>query len=63
MPGINFFTLILSTIGGVLLALGMAMAILLDMPVPGAVVGIVGAALLLSILPAARELQKRRTKK
>ena len=58
MPGINFFTLILSTIGGVLFALGMCMALLPEWGAftQGIVIGAVGLAGLLVMVPVRRKM-------
>lgn len=55
----DFVTLIMSTIGGILFALGMCMALLPEWGAmtQGIVVGIVGIVLLLCLIPAIRGLK------
>ena len=52
----DFITLIMSTVGGILFALGMCMALLPEWGamMPGIVIGVIGAVVLLSREPAAR---------
>ena len=54
----NFVTLILSTVGGTLFALGMCMALLPEWGamVPGIVVGVVGTAILLAMILIRRKM-------
>ena len=55
----NFVTLILSTIGGILFALGMCMALLPEWNAmkPGIVVGAVGAVILLAMVLVRRKME------
>lgn len=55
----NFVTLIMSVTGGILLALGMCMALLPEWNAmtPGIVTGAIGAAVLLCLIPAVRGLK------
>ncbi len=54
----DFITLILSTIGGILFALGMCMALLpeWDAMGPGIVTGVIGAAILLAMILVRRKM-------
>lgn len=47
----TFITLVMSVIGGMFFALGMAMVMAFDMMIPGIIVGIVGIVLLLFLIP------------
>ena len=55
----NFITLILSTVGGILFALGMCMALLpqWDTMMPGIVLGGLGALVLLAMMPVRRRME------
>lgn len=55
----NFATLILSTVGGILFALGMCMALLpqWDTMTPGVVLGAAGALILLAMVPVRRRME------
>lgn len=55
----NFVTLLLGTIGGILFALGMCMALVAewDALIPGVIVGSVGAVVLLVMLLVRRKMQ------
>lgn len=54
----NFVTLILSTIGGILFAIGMCMALLPEWNVfmPGVVIGVIGAVILLIMVVVRRKM-------
>ena len=54
----NFVTLIMSTVGGILFALGMCMGLLpeWDALKQGVVIGVVGAVILLAIVPVRRKM-------
>ncbi len=54
----DFVTLILSTVGGILFALGMCMALLpeWDALLPGVVLSVLGAAVLLAMVPVRRKM-------
>ena len=53
----NFVTLILSTIGGILFALGMCMVMLWNLLVAGIAVGLAGILLMLCLIPLLRGLE------
>ena len=53
----DFVTLILGTVGGILFALGMCMAMLWDLLVPGILVGLAGIVLLLCLIPVVKGLE------
>ena len=53
----DFVTLIMSTVGGILFALGMCMTMIWNMLVPGIIVGIVGIVLLLCLIPVVKGLK------
>ena len=55
----NFATLILSTVGGILFALGMCMALLpqWETMTPGVVLGAAGALILLAMVPVRRRME------
>ena len=54
----NFITLVLSTVGGILFAIGMCMCLVTvwSMMLPGILIGIVGILLLLGLIPLCRGL-------
>ncbi len=54
----DFVTLIMSTIGGILFALGMCMGLIPEWGAmnPGIVIGVVGAAVLLAMIPVRRKM-------
>ncbi len=54
----NFVTLIMSAVGGILFALGMCMGLIpeWDALKPGVVIGAVGAAILLAMVPVRRKM-------
>lgn len=56
----NFVTLVMSTIGGLIFALGMCMALLpeLDAFKPGIVMGIIGAVILLAMVLVRRKMTR-----
>lgn len=53
----NFTSMILSTIGGVLFAIGMCMTMIWDMLVFGIIVGLIGIVLLLALIPPCKGLK------
>lgn len=53
----DFVTLIMSTVGGILFALGMCMTMIWGMMVPGIIVGIVGIVALLCLIPVVKGLK------
>lgn len=53
----DFITLVMSTVGGILFALGMCMAMVWNILVPGVIVGIVGIVLLLCLIPVIKGLK------
>ena len=54
----NFVTLILSTIGGILFAIGMCMTMVWEgMMGPGIIVGVIGIVLLLCLIPLCKGLK------
>ena len=53
----DFVTLIMSTVGGILFALGMCITMIWGMMVPGIIVGIVGIVALLCLIPVVKGLK------
>lgn len=53
----DFITLVMSTVGGILFALGMCMTMVWNILVPGVIVGIVGIVLLLCLIPVIKGLK------
>lgn len=53
----NFVSLLFGTVGGILFALGMCMAMVWGMLVPGIVMGVAGILLLLCLIPLVKGLK------
>lgn len=53
----DFITLVMSTVGGILFALGMCMTMVWNILVPGVIVGIGGIVLLLCLIPVIKGLK------
>lgn len=53
----DFITLVMSTVGGILFALGMCMTMVWNILVPGVIVGLVGIVLLLCLIPVIKGLK------
>ena len=53
----DFITLMMSTVGGIIFALGMCMTMIWGMLIPGIAVGIVGIVLLICLIPLIKGLK------
>ena len=52
----DFVTLVMSVIGGILFALGMCMVMVWNMLVPGIIIGVIGAAVLVAMVIVRRKM-------